>query len=89
MRLLKKYNPSASQPSTELLSQVFIDYQDLRLPRTSELVRGARRQGEARVVEGIDACRARDEKVRAGSHDDAARMAYYELLSGPFRDSEL
>jgi salicylate hydroxylase len=87
MRLLKKYNPSASQPSTELLSQVFTDYQDLRLPRTSELVKGARRQGEARVVEGIDACRARNEAVRAGFNDDAAKRA--ELLSGPFKDSEI
>ncbi|KAG1751627.1 uncharacterized protein EDB91DRAFT_1106403 [Suillus paluster] len=89
MRLLKKYNPSAGQPSTELLSQVFTDYQDLRLLRTSELVRGARKQGEARVVEGIDACRARDEVIRAGSNDDAAKMAQYELFSGPFKDSEM
>ncbi|KAG1777653.1 hypothetical protein EV702DRAFT_1099798 [Suillus placidus] len=89
MRLLKKYNPSASQLSTELLSQVFIDYQVLRLPRTSELVRRARQQGEARVIEGIDACRVRDEKIRTESHDDAARMAYYELLSGPFKNNEM
>jgi salicylate hydroxylase len=89
MRLLKIYNPSTGQPSTELLSQVFLDYQDLRLPRTSELVRGARQQGEARVVEGIDACRVRDEKIRMGSHDDVARVAYSELLSGPFKDSEM
>ncbi|KAG0706056.1 hypothetical protein DFH29DRAFT_872555 [Suillus ampliporus] len=89
MRLLKKYNPSAGQPSTELLSHVFRDYQDLRLPRTSELVRGARKQGEARVVEGIDACRARDEGIRAGFNSDAAKRAQYELLSGPFKDSEM
>lgn len=89
MRLLKKYNPSTGQPSTELLSQVFSDYQDLRISRTSELVRQARQQGEARVVEGIDACRVRDEKIRMGSHDDAARMARFELLSGPFKDSEM
>lgn len=89
MRLLKKYNPSTGQPSTELLSQVFSDYQDLRISRTSELVRRARQQGEARVVEGIDACRVRDEKIRMGSHDDAARMAHFELLSGPFKDSEM
>jgi len=89
MRLLKKYNPSAVQPSTELLSQVFTDYQDLRLPRTAELVRGARRQGETRVVEGIDACKARDEAIRAGIDDEAAKRAFYELLSGPFKDSEM
>lgn len=89
MRLLKKYNPSTGQPSTELLSQVFIDYQDLRLPRTSELVRGARQQGEVRVVEGIEACRVRNEKIRIGSRDDAARKATNDLLSGPFKDSEV
>ncbi|KAG2123411.1 hypothetical protein DEU56DRAFT_50166 [Suillus clintonianus] len=89
MRLLRKHNPSAGQLSTELLSRVFVDYQDLRLLRTSELVRGARRQGEIRVVEGVDACRARDEAIRAGLNDDAARRAHDELLSGPFTESEI
>lgn len=89
MRLLRKYNPSADQPSTELLLRVFTDYQDLRLRRTSELVRGARRQGEIRVVEGVDACKARDEAIRAGFNDDAVRRAYDELLSGPFTESEM
>ncbi|KAG1740168.1 uncharacterized protein EDB91DRAFT_1283001 [Suillus paluster] len=89
MRLLRKHNPSAGQLSTELLSQVFTDYQDLRLPRTSELVKGSRRQGEIRVVEGIDACRARDEAIRAGFNGDAARRARDELLSGPFTSSEM
>ncbi|KAG0706059.1 hypothetical protein DFH29DRAFT_980555 [Suillus ampliporus] len=88
MRLLRKYNPSAGQPSTELLSQVFRDYQDLRLPRTSELVRGARMRGEAQVVEGIDACKARDEVVR-GFDSEAVKRAQYELFSGPFKDSEM
>lgn len=89
IRLLGKYNPSADQLSTELLLRVFTDYQDLRLPRTSELVRGARRQGEIRVVEGVDACRARDEAIRAGLNDDAARRAHDELLSGPFTENEM
>jgi len=89
MRLLKKYNPSADQPSTEVLSHVFTDYQDLRLLRTSELTRGARKQGEVRVVEGTDACRARDEVIRAEFIDDAAKRARYELLSGPFKESEM
>lgn len=85
MRFLKKYNPSASPPSTELLSKVFTDYQDLRLPRTSELVRRARRQGEIRVVEGTDACRARDEAIQARFNDEAERRAHDELLSEPFK----
>jgi salicylate hydroxylase len=89
MRLLKKYNPSADQPPTELLSQVFGDYQDLRLSRTSELVRGARRQGELRVAEGIDACKARDEVIRGGTNDLAAKKTYFEMLSGPFKESEM
>ncbi|KAG2065511.1 FAD/NAD(P)-binding domain-containing protein [Suillus decipiens] len=89
MRLLGKYNPSAEQPSTEILLRVFTDYQDLRLLRTSELVKKARRQGEIRVVEGLDACRARDETIRIEFNDDAARRARDELLSGPFTESEM
>ncbi|KAG1791047.1 uncharacterized protein HD556DRAFT_1387296 [Suillus plorans] len=90
MRLLGKHNPSADQLSTELLLRVFTDYQDLRLLRTSELVRKARRQGEIRVVEGIDACRARDEAVRTRFNDDVlARRASDEMLSGPFTESEM
>lgn len=89
VRLLGKHNPSADQLSTECLLRVFTDYQDLRLLRTSELVRGARRQGEIRVVEGVDACRARDEAIRAGLNNDAARRAHDELLSGPFTVNEI
>lgn len=89
VRLLGKHNPSVDHLSTELLLRVFTDYQDLRLLRTSELVRGARRQGEIRVVEGVDACRARDEAIRTGLNDDAARRAHDELLSGPFTVNEI
>ncbi|KAG2046341.1 FAD/NAD(P)-binding domain-containing protein [Suillus hirtellus] len=73
MRLLGKHNPSADKLSTELLLRVFTDYQDLRLLRTSELVREARRQGEIRVVEGVE----------------ASRRASDEMLSGPFTESEM
>ncbi|KAG2126883.1 uncharacterized protein EDB93DRAFT_1109500, partial [Suillus bovinus] len=92
VRLLGKHNPSADQLSTELLLRVFTDYQDLRLLHTSELVRGARRQGEIRVVEGVDACRTRDEAIRAAFNDDGndiARRASDELFSGPFTENEL
>ncbi|KAG2034169.1 hypothetical protein BDR03DRAFT_1093926 [Suillus americanus] len=89
MRLLRKHNPSAGQLSTELLLRVFTDYQDLRLLRTSELVRGARQQGELRVVEGVDACRARDEAIRTRLNDDAAWKARDEMWSGPFTESEM
>ena len=60
MRLLTKYNPSAAAPSTEILETIFSEYEQLRIARTSALVLGARRQGEARVVQGVEACRARD-----------------------------
>ncbi|KIJ67862.1 hypothetical protein HYDPIDRAFT_107388 [Hydnomerulius pinastri MD-312] len=89
VRLLKKYNPSASDPSNETLVQVFQEYQNLRLPRTAELVKGARRQGETRVVSGIEACKRRDEMVKAGFGDENLKKAHGELLSGPFRESEL
>ncbi|KAG1866039.1 hypothetical protein F4604DRAFT_986638 [Suillus subluteus] len=89
MRLLGKHNPSADQLSTELLLRVFTDYQDLRLLRTSELVRGARQRGEFRVVAGVDACRARNEAIRTGFDNDAARKVRDELWSGPFTESEM
>ena len=65
MRLLTKHNPSAAPPSTELLETVFSEYEQLRIARTSALVLGARRQGEARVVQGVEACRARDAAMKA------------------------
>ncbi|KAH7888621.1 hypothetical protein F5I97DRAFT_1925141 [Phlebopus sp. FC_14] len=89
VRLLKKYNSSASQPSTEVLDLIFSEYKDIRLPRTAELVRRARQQGENRVVHGIEACIKRNEMVKAAFGDEGTRKGYEELLSGPFRESDI
>ncbi|KAH9920084.1 uncharacterized protein B0H18DRAFT_1096002 [Fomitopsis serialis] len=64
VRLLTKHNPAAAPPSTELLGTIFSEYEQLRIARTSELVQGARRQGEARVVQGVEACRVRNAAVK-------------------------
>ncbi|KAF9237503.1 hypothetical protein BU15DRAFT_48616 [Melanogaster broomeanus] len=89
VRLLNKHNPSAFQPSTEVLAQVFQEYQDLRLAQTTELVKAARKRGEVRVVSGVDACRRRNELVKGIFSDEGLRKAGAELLSGPFTESEL
>lgn len=86
IRLLVKHNPKASPPSTELLSNVFRDYEGIRIPRTAELVKGARKQGEVRVVDGVEACLARNEVVRKiWEEDEQVLNALDYLLSGPFR----
>ncbi|KAF9806017.1 hypothetical protein IEO21_08845 [Rhodonia placenta] len=85
VRLLKKHNPSASAPSTELLSTIFTEYESLRMARTSALVKGARKQGEARVVEGVEACKARNNSIREAWRDgDAIAAGYMEMYSHPF-----
>ncbi|KAF9227280.1 FAD/NAD(P)-binding domain-containing protein [Gyrodon lividus] len=89
VRILNEHNPSASQPSTKTLGHVFQKYQGLRLPITTELVKGARRRGEARVISGVEACKRRNELVKSIFSDEGSRKAQAELLSGPFRESEL
>ncbi|KAI0688032.1 hypothetical protein BC835DRAFT_1408199 [Cytidiella melzeri] len=62
--LLEKHNPSSAPPSTETLETVFTEMEAERIPRSSALVKGARRQGEARVVSGVDACLKRNQQFR-------------------------
>jgi len=86
VRLLVKHNPGASPPSTELLYTIFSEYEGIRIPRTAELVKGARKQGEVRVVDGVEACLARNETVRKFWEDeDKVLDATEYLLSGPFK----
>ena len=86
VRLLIKHNPKASPPSTELLSTIFSEYEGIRIPRTAELVKGARKQGEVRVVDGVEACLARNEMVRKMWQDDEELLEASDyLLSGPFQ----
>lgn len=89
MRLLTKHNPSATPPSTELLETIFSDYEQLRIARTSELVRGARRQGDTvRVVSGEEACRARNQAVQAVYADKNFVGKWLDFFTHPFRMGE-
>ncbi|KAJ3713415.1 hypothetical protein C8R42DRAFT_593238 [Lentinula raphanica] len=70
VRVLIKYNPSAGDPSTETLKNAFEEYENIRITRTSALVKQARQTGdELRVVSGLEACLARNEGVRAAWAD--------------------
>ncbi|KAF9072189.1 hypothetical protein BDP27DRAFT_1320882 [Rhodocollybia butyracea] len=90
VRVLMKYNPSAEHPSTETLEKAFKEYESIRLPRTSMLVKQARNMGESRVVNGIDACIVRNEAIRAIWKDPvAASKGLGDKRSGPFEQSEI
>ncbi|KAH7909957.1 hypothetical protein BJ138DRAFT_1009787 [Hygrophoropsis aurantiaca] len=89
VRLLVKYNPDSAVPSTEILDKAFSEYQSIRIPRTSELVKGARKQGEARVVDGLEACRMRDEMLKHAFKNDAVAQAYMKIWMEPFTESEI
>jgi len=81
------YSASLSTLSTSSLASIFQAYAEKRQPRTAALVKGARAQGQQRVVTtGPEDCQARDEGVRAAWADkDAVRAKYESLLSGPFQ----
>ena len=64
IELLEKYNPSAAPPSTSTLETVFSELEAIRIPRSSALVKAARAQGESRVVNGAEECKARNDVVR-------------------------
>ncbi|PCH43569.1 FAD/NAD(P)-binding domain-containing protein [Wolfiporia cocos MD-104 SS10] len=79
---LTRHNAAAAPPSTALLGTIFAAYEAARVERTSVLVRGARKQGENRVVQGVEACRARDREVREAWADADATLAGYLQLYG-------
>ncbi|KAH9920085.1 uncharacterized protein B0H18DRAFT_1025880 [Fomitopsis serialis] len=82
------HNPSAAAPSAELLSTIFSEYEQLRIARTSELVKGARKQGEVRVVQGEAACKARDESLKAVYADEDFLQNWLQLFRHPFITGE-
>ena len=75
VRLLTQHNPSAAPPSTELLDKAFGEYSTLRVPRTSQLVARAREMGKGYVVQGPEACKARNAALRALWNDKEAMAA--------------
>jgi salicylate hydroxylase len=74
-----------------LLSTVFGEYESIRIPRTTELVKGARKHGEARTVDGVEVCLARNETVRRlWANDEKVLDGTEYLVSGPFKgESEI
>lgn len=71
------------------LPNVFETYAEKRQPRTAALVKGARAQGQQRVVTtGSEDCRERNERVKAAWADtNAIRQKYDTLLREPFQHS--
>ena len=70
IELLQHYNPTAAAPSTEVLASVFTELEKIRIPRSAQLVKQARLQGESRVVQGAEACLKRNEAYRELWKDD-------------------
>ncbi|THH01139.1 hypothetical protein EW026_g1507 [Hermanssonia centrifuga] len=62
--LLAQYNPIPHSPPTHVLENIFSELEKARIPRSSELVKKARLQGESRVTEGVEACIKRNNTYR-------------------------
>ena len=62
--LLEKHNPSAAPPSTPVLEAAFNELEAVRIPSTAELVKRARKEGEMRVMHGVQACIDRNNMYR-------------------------
>ncbi len=93
-RLLLAHNPSGASPSTALLETIFSEFEGPRIARTSELVKGARQQGELRVVDGVEACKRRNEAivevyggVATGASSGLAAQ-FVHLVDNPFKAGE-
>ncbi|GJE94996.1 FAD-dependent monooxygenase [Phanerochaete sordida] len=71
VELLEKHSPAAEPPSTATLQTVFAELERVRLPRTAEIVRQARAQGDMRVVAGVEAGMRRNNAVREMCADPA------------------
>ena len=73
-------NPGAAEDGATL-EMVFTEYERARIPRSSMLIDTARKHGDNRVVEGVEACLARNQGVRAFM-SNAEVMAMYSELYG-------
>ena len=84
-RLLPQFQKDETM-SSEKLSEIFSTFANLRQPRTAALVKGARTQGESRVIDGgEEACLKRDERLRKGWEDKSSVEAKYNgLFREPF-----
>ena len=71
--------------ASEELRELFGRFAERRQPRTKELVKGARLQGERRVVGGGEERRMMDQVLRESWMDEKAVSAKWDgLLRGPF-----
>lgn len=77
IRVLLKFNPDGSPPSTEVLEKAFKEYESIRIPRTTDLVREARKTGESRALQGVDSCKARNAVLRDLWSDKEKLVASY------------
>ncbi|KAJ7185806.1 hypothetical protein C8R46DRAFT_882179 [Mycena filopes] len=83
VRLLLKHHPAAdAEHSFAVLSAVFNEFEAMRMERTGMLVRGARKAGEMRVVEGAEAARARNEVLCEQGKDTGAALRRAEEMLG-------
>ncbi|KAA1472789.1 FAD/NAD(P)-binding domain-containing protein [Dentipellis sp. KUC8613] len=62
--LLDEHNADRSPPSLATLEKIFTKFERVRIPRSAELVKGAREMGERRVVSGLENCLKRNDVVR-------------------------
>jgi salicylate hydroxylase len=66
VRLLIEHHPAPdTEPSSAALSTIFTEFEAKRMERTATLVKDARKEGELRVVEGIEQARARNDIICA------------------------
>lgn len=75
--LLDQHNAERTSPTTSILDTVFRAFESARIPRCAALVKGARQEGEGRVVEGVEACLKRNLAVRDATKDDGALYATF------------
>jgi salicylate hydroxylase len=71
-------HPGAAEDSATL-EMVFTEYERARIPRSSMLIDTARKHGDNRVVEGVEACLTRNQEVRSFMSNVEVMAMYSEL----------
>ncbi|KZS98856.1 FAD/NAD(P)-binding domain-containing protein [Sistotremastrum niveocremeum HHB9708] len=85
VRLLLEHKVPTNGPiPTKLLDDAFTEFEQIRIPRTAALVRAARQQGEGRVVDGLEACKARDAAVKAAFSSGNILKGVQDYAANPY-----
>ena len=71
-------HPGAAEDSATL-EMVFTEYERARIPRSTMLIDTARKHGDNRVMEGVEACLTRNQQVRAFMSNVDVMAMYSEL----------